>query len=79
MWNGIYLWGMRRDKGIVLPGGISYGPRAMPHLIHFMLYTSCHDFLPFLLPYIIYFLFYTRILLHGYIYPPRPVTMSAGP
>ena len=35
-------------KGIIVPGDISNGRRAMPHIIH----------LDFLLPFIVYFLFY---------------------
>ena len=52
--------------GMFLPGYISYGPRAMPH-------NSFFDVYPLL--YVRCFLFY--ILLRGYIYLPRPITMSA--
>ena len=31
---GVYV---ERKIGIILPGDISYGPLAMPHIIHFML------------------------------------------
>ena len=61
---GAYIY--VETTGMFLPEDISYGPRAMPH-------NSFFDVYPLL--YVRCFLFY--ILLRGYIYLPRPITMSA--
>ena len=54
---GVYV----ETKGTILPGDISYVPRAMPHIIHFdtsILHLLYLLHVYFLLPFIIYFLFY---------------------